>query len=117
MNETLGLINVESIELKQIKSLLYQLVIRTNNRDNCYVQGIHERREKEGKISNIDATNATVIITTKLTAIAVVDGAKIIKEYIDDINHKNERINVIANSRKKMLKMAIAVIFAKMVDD
>ena len=120
MNEKLEKIVIERIELKQYRSSLYQLKVYTNDRDNCYAQGIHQRRENEGKIKRIalfDSLNATSIITIRVSIKDVIDVAKIIKEYFDDTNNKNERINATSERRKQMLKIAIAVIFAKKVDD
>ena len=120
MIETLELITIESIELKQFRSSLYWLRVGTNDRDNCYVCGVRERREKEETLRDcrlVDSISAGSIITRNLTAIEVVDAAKIIKKHFDNINNKNERINAIANSRNKMLKIVIGVIFDKKVDD
>ena len=120
MNEILEKIVVERIELKQYRLSLYQLIVRTNDRTNCYVHGAIDRREEDSRIDKInllDSMNPASIITTKLSAKDVVDAAKIIKEYFDNTNRKIEKINNIAERRKRMVKMTIAVIFAKMVDD
>ena len=120
MNEILEKIVVERIELKQYRSFLYQLIVCTNDRTNCYVHGAIDRREEDSRIDRIallDSMNPTSIITIRLSAKDVIDVAKIIKEYFDDTNRKIEKINNIVERRKRMVKMAIAVIFAKMVED
>ena len=119
MAETLEQIEVSEIELRQTRSALYQIIVRTNDRDNSYIQGTKGRREAEEELKEndlFDSMNAMSIFTERLNAIEIVEAAKIIKKYFDEMNRRIEMINAAAGREKTMLKTTIETIFGKEVE-
>ena len=118
MSETLEPIVVKKIELRQTRAALYQLIVRTNDRDESYVGSTAGRREADGRLKRIDlmdSMNAMSVITERLNAVEIVEAARDIKEYFDDMNREIDKINTIAGNEKQMVKTVIGAMFGNEV--
>ena len=114
MSEKLQKIEIVSIDLIQYRSLLYQIVVRTTNRDNVYEHGRFQRREEERDIANssfFDSFSPCSVITNKLTSIQIIDASKQLKQFFDARNEVIERINGNADDMRETVKSSLEAIF------
>ena len=114
MSEKLQKIEIVSIDLMQYRSLLYQIVVHTTNRDNAYEHGRFQRREEEQDIANssfFDSFSPFSVITNKLTSVQIIDAARQLKEFFDARNAVIEELNKNADEMKTVVKVGLQAIF------
>ena len=114
MSEKLQKIEIVSVDLMQYRSWLYQMVVRTTNRDNAYEHDRVQRHEEERDIANssfFDSFSPYSVITNKLTSVQIIDASKQLKQFFDDRNKVIERINGNVDDMRETVKLSLEAIF------
>ena len=119
MSEILQKIEIRKVVLNQYRSMLYDMVVYTSDRDYAYEHDQSERIESEKEIYDsefIDSVNYRLVTTKKLNSVEIINIAKRLKQFFDDRNAAIDRINEKANEMEEIVKTSLEAIFETEVE-
>ena len=114
MSELLESIEIKKVVLNQYMSMLYEVVVYTNDRDYAYVHNRPERIEDEKELYDsefFDFINYERISTKKLDFVEVINAVKRLEQFFDVRNKVVERLNGSADDMRETVKSSLETIF------
>ena len=113
MSELLVPIEIKKVVLNQYRSMLYNVVVYTNDRDYAYAHDKPERDEAEKELYDsgfFDSINYERITTKNLNSVEIINAVKRLKQFFDDRNAVIDRINENAERKQETVKTSLEAI-------